>query len=195
MIELPAWAVPNGAEPYLIDAGGILSGFTTDHRLNRLGSKFGLACSFPPHVYGTRGRQLLALLIRAQSEGLRVEFLQPGFKPGSPGATVVNGNGQSGKSLAIRGGTPNYAVRAGQFLTHMRGTSGFLYMVDAEVILDATGAGTLSVSPMLREEPVDGDAIDLATPTIEGFVTGDERRWALSLEHHVALDFELRERK
>lgn len=195
MIELPNWAVPNGAEPYYIDAGGVLQGYTADQRINRPGSKFGLPGSFPPMRASDKGRILLNLMIRAKSEGLRIEIPLLGFKPGSPGNPVVSGNGQAGRSLTVRGFTPHYAVRQGQWFTHMRGDEGLLYNVDEAGVADAAGNLTISFSPMLRVEPVDGDVLNFASPTIEGLIHGDEYAWRMSLAHHLELEFHIRERR
>jgi hypothetical protein len=196
MIELPDWAVPNGAEPFLIDYGGFLTpGLGGEvQRIDRMGNRFGIAVSLPPVLGKDRGRILVSRLIRAKTEGVRIEYPLLDFAPGQPGAVLVNGAGQSGRSLIVDGAEPYYAFREGQPFSLVEAGRHYLHFVDAEVIATALGAATLSISPMLRIEPANNAVCHFAKPMIEGFIYGDEWRWALSIERHIALQFEVRER-
>ncbi|HYI42687.1 MAG TPA: hypothetical protein VD768_03595 [Sphingomicrobium sp.] len=197
MIELPTWAVPNAGEPFLIDFGGVLTpGLgAEEQRINRLGNRFGILLGMPPAPAHDRGRILVSRMIRAKTEGLRVELPLLGFRPGSPGSPVVDGNGQSGTSLAVRGFSPNYPVREGQWFTHKRGDHGLLYNVAAAATADAAGEAVLTIAPMLRVEPEDGDVLLFGRPTIEGLVHGDEWRWQMALDRNLRIEVELREQR
>lgn len=195
MIELPTDAVPNGAEPALVDYGGFLRPGLGGRvqRIDRMGNRFKVAFSFPPFASVGLGRIVVSRLLRGKTEGIRIEMPLLGFKPGAPGSPVVDGAGQSGRSLLVRGFTPNYAIREGAWFTHVHANGRCLYNVDASVAADATGDAELSISPMLRVEPADGDVLEFGKPTIEGFVEGEEWRWRMSLEHHVHMEFEVEE--
>lgn len=197
MIELPTWAVPNGASPFLIDFGGLLTpGLGGEvQRIDRMGNRTGITVSYPPVLGKDRGRILVSRLIRAKTEGVRIEYPLLDFAPGQPGAVVVDGAGQTGRTLTVRGATPNYAFKEGQpFSVENAAGRHYLHFLDEQVFADATGDAELSISPMLREEFADGDTCHFAKPMIEGFIEGEEWRWRMSIERHIGVDFEIRER-
>lgn len=161
-------------------------------RVERLGNRFRLSVSLPPMKADRLGRQWVSALVRGKQEGARVELPLGGFKPGAPGSPTVDGAGQSGRSLAIAGAAPNYAVRDGQWLNHVASDGQhYVYMNVGETILDATGAGELTIEPMLRVEPEDGDEVKLAGVLIEGFIAGDEQMWSLALGNFIGIGFDL----
>jgi hypothetical protein len=196
MIDLPDWAVPNGCDVGLVDFGGFLTPGLGGavQRIDRMGNRFRVSVSFPPFLSKDRGRIMVSRLIRGKTEGIRIEFPLLGFKPGSPGSVLVNGAGQSGRSLILDGATPNYAFREGQPFSLVHSGQHYLHFVDAEVIANGTGQATLSISPMLRIEPADNAVCHFGKPMIEGYILGDEWRWQMSLEHHIAIQFDIEER-
>jgi len=195
VIELPGLPAPVEASASLIDFGGFvtppLGGRT--QRVDRLGSRFKLAVTMPPMPSAETGRIFVRRLIAGKSEGVRMEFPLLSFSPGAPGAPVVNGNGQAGRTLAVRGLAPGYLAREGQFFSHVHAGGRCLYTIDADVAASGAGAATLAISPMLRVQPADGDALEFATPRIEGFVRGEEWSWAMSLDHLLRLEFAIEE--
>lgn len=197
MIELPDWAVPNGAEPFLVDFGGFLTPALGGEvqRIDRMGNRFGVSLSFPPVRGKDRGRILVSRLIRAKTEGIRIEYPLLDFAPGQPGAVAVDGAGQTGRTLVVKDAEPFYAFREGQpFSIENAGGRHYLHFVDGEVIADTNGDAELSISPMLREEFADGDLCHFAKPMIEGFIHGEEWRWQMMLERLIPVQFEVRER-
>ena len=195
MIELPALAVPNGASPAILDFGGFLRPGLGGRvqRIDRMGNRFKVGFTFPPLPSVDVGRIVVARLIRGKTEGIRMEMPLLSFKPGIPGAPKVNGAGQSGRALICDGFTPYYAAKEGQWFSHHHATGSCLYNVDAQTVMNGSGAGTINLSPMLRVEPADNDVLNFATPIIEGFVAGEEWRWEMSLEHNLAIQFEIEE--
>ncbi len=116
-----------------------------------------------------------------------------GFNPGSPGAFTVNGAGQSGTSLAIKGGTPRYAFKEGQPFSMIVNGQSYFDFIAAPTIADASGNATITLTQMLRVSPTNGAALNFAKPIFEGFVMGDALSWELSLERHVGLSFDIAE--
>lgn len=124
-----------------------------------------------------------------------MELPMQGFDPGIPGSPTVNGAGQSGRTLAITGATPNYVVRDGQWLNHVAASGQhYVYLNIGETILNASGAGNLTIEPMLRVIPAHGDQVKLAGVMIEGFILGDEQMWSLSVGGLIGFGFDLVER-
>ncbi len=196
MIDLPAHPSPASAEPALVDFGALLTpalGGPTQ-KIDRMGSRFRLAVAMPPMKGGKVGRQWIARLLQAKAEGGRMEWPLQGFDPGLPGDAVeVDGAGQAGRSLAVRGVPEGYAFREGQPVSIVTGGRHHVHFVTAEALVGATGEVTLAIEPMLRVPPADGDAVHVAKPMIEGFIDGEELPWSLSVAEFVGLSFTITE--
>jgi hypothetical protein len=193
-LELPDGVRPREMHWALVDYGGWqrggLGGPAT--RIDRLGSHYRIRFVLPP-LPEPLGRRTVSRLIRAQRLGMRVALPLIGFDPGLPGAPVVDGNGQSGTSLAVAGFHASYGVREGQWVTHVRGDDRLLYNSAANVEANGAGEATVTLEPMLRMEPVDGDELLFARPEIQGLVTGEERAWRASINRTVEIEFEVEE--
>jgi hypothetical protein len=149
MIDLPALPPFTQATPLYIDKGGVLAGGlgAPDQRINRLGDRWGIAVTLPIVTHATVGRQIVSRLVQAQRLGGRMPWPLQGFDPGSPGNIKVSGSGQAGNTLLIKGATPNYVAREGQFLSVLTGGGHVLYMVTAQTILTGIGTEPLPVWP------------------------------------------------
>ena len=195
MIELPAWAVPNDAPAIaLVDAGGTMRSplNTAALRVNRPGSHYRATLTFAP-MEPREGRIVVSRLIRAQREGLRIEFPLPEPQP-LGGAVVIDGAGQSGLALAVRGMTPRTVVREGWWLSiEPEAGPRCLHNVAGEVIAGADGRAILLLGEMLRAPFADGTRVNLVRPTIEGLVDGDAREWALSVDQLTTIGFTIEE--
>lgn len=202
MIELPPGAFPNGANPSLLDFGGIIRPATGAKilRLNRGGSRYRVAMTLPVKS-GDDARRIVARLLAAKSEGLKVEYPLQGVDQGNPiradGSTfAVNGAGQSGNTILLRGGVPAYAAKEGFWLTIHNGNrnaQGYLHNVKVGGIADASGALPLAITPNLRNPFPDGAHVEFAKPTIEGLVDNDIS-WQLAIGELVdSLTFTIEE--
>lgn len=195
MIILPTSPGARRVTPFVLDFGGILvpdSGAATQ-RINRLGNRYGATFEMPPLKNADEGRIWINRLVRGQREGARMEYPLLDFKPGTPGNFVVDGNGQTGSTLVIRGGTPHYIFREGQPFSLEIAGQHYLDFVAGQVIADASGEVEITLTQMLRAQPSDGDALHLTQPMIEGWVVGDRLSWELALERTVGLSFEMHE--
>lgn len=195
MIILPTWPGARRAVPSVLDFGGILqpdSGAETQ-RQNRLGNRYAVSFEMPPLENATEGRIWVNRLIRGQREGARMEYPLLDFKPGTPGAFVVNGASQAGTSLALRGGTPGYQFKEGQPFNVVIGGYHYLDFIAADVTANGSGQATITLSQMLRKPPADGDALRIVDPVIEGWVVGDQLSWELALNRTIPLSFQIHE--
>lgn len=194
MIELPASPAPRDVSPRLIDFGIVLRPATgaAITRIERPGSRFSAEFSFPPMMPEV-ARVFVSRLLQAKAEGLRMPFPLLGVSQGLPGSPVVDGAGQSGTTLLVRGFTANYLVREGYWLS-IEDADGqhYLHNAVAAVAADATGDASLTIWPPLRVPFADGDAVHLAKPMIEGLVTS-EASWPLPVSKRVEVSFTLEE--
>jgi hypothetical protein len=200
VITLPASPAPNGAEAELIDFGMIqrpaLGARAT--RIDRPGNRYRVVISFPP-MKSELSRVFVSRLIAAKSEGLRVKFPLLRQHQGSPGtAVVVDGAGQAGKTLAIRGLTPNYAFREGYWLSIVDDAGGgdgaaYLHNCRSTVAANAAGEATIVLAEALRWPFGDGATVLLAQPVIEGFVTGEAWSWQIPVNGLIQLSVPIEE--
>ena len=121
---------------------------------------------------------LIADLLAAKTEGLRINFPLQGVSQGSPGSCQVNGSGQSGTTLAIKNLTPGYSIEKGYWLS-IANTSGqhYLHNVTSGAVASGGGLATISIRPMLRHSFLNGAPISISAPKIEGLIDGNEWSW------------------
>lgn len=194
-ITLPDNPSPNAASPTLIDYGSVQRPATgaAAQRIDRPGSRFRIEIGFPPMPNKETGRVFVSRLLRAKTEGLQIEMPLLGVDQGVPGSPVVDGAGQSGTTLNLRGLTPHYAAREGYWLSISNGTRRFLHNVAAPAAADATGDMTVTITPALRYPFADGATVDMAHPMIDGFVLGEEWGWQMGLDHNLGLSVAIEE--
>lgn len=190
MIDLPLTPGPVSLDFNVVDFGGrqtpALGGPVT--RVNRLGNRFAVTAPLPP-MPAAVGRQWVSALTRALLEGARWRVRQPDLPIGAPGNPVVDGAGQAGATLLIRAGQPGYEFRVGQFVT----VGGRLAMLADRAVVGGNGKATLPLTAPLRAEPVDGEPVNVAAPTIEGLIEGDGMPWNVSTARHYGLSFTITE--
>lgn len=195
MIELPEGVVPNMVRPALMDFGGFqrppLGG--TVQRVNRLGNRFKVAVGLPPIVNKDLGRVVVSRLLRAKTEGIRIEWQLVGIEQGSPGSPLVMGAGQAGTSLICDGFRAGYGFSEGFWFSLEHSGRHYLHNIAASGVANGSGQATLTLTPALRVSPADNSPIHMQKPMIEGFVDGDEWAWEYSLEHHVGIEFTIEE--
>lgn len=142
-------------------------------RIERLGDRYSAEVSTPAMPIEPDGRRWSARLQRALREGGIVLIHQPDLNIGAPGSPVVSADTASGRTIAITGLTPHYAVREGQWLNVIHAGQRYLDQVTEQVIADASGNATVTIQNLIRTPLTIGDTIDLATPSIEGWIDGD----------------------
>ncbi len=195
MLELPNHIAPNGATPALVDRGGVLRGASA-LRVNRLGSHYRIAMTLPPLDDAAGARIVVSRLIRAKREGLRVPYPLLSVDQSACGAGVaVDGAGQTGGVLRVRGLPAGAVVREGYWLS-VQSSSGqhYLHNHGGDVAAGADGRAALLVGDtMLRRSFADGAGVHLVVPMIEGLIDGDEQAWGLSVDHNTAIEFTIEE--
>lgn len=173
-VELPQPRLPQAATPRLLDYGvdqtAPMGG--ASQRLNRLGNRFALEITYPRLKPEPDGRILAARLRRAKTEGALFPVPQPGLVIGAPGAPVVDGAGQAGSSILLRGFASGYSVREGQFFSIIHGGRRFLHTAAAQTVASSSGTMTLAITPMLRIRPGNGAICEFGQPYIEGPISG-----------------------
>lgn len=179
MIELPRLPRPNRMGIETLDFGFTQRG-ASSLRVERPGGRFRLSFSWPEAIMRPPvSSKFTARLKRGKRQGVQIDILPPQSQ-GSPGSPVVDGAGQSGTAIAVRGLTPGYVAREDYWLTIVEadGTA-YLHTVFETVRADAAGEATIQIEPPLRAPFPDGARVELARPFIQGELLGEN----FSYEH------------
>lgn len=80
------------------------------------------------------------------------------------GAPVVDGAGQSGQTVAMRGFSAGASVRAGDYFQLGSGSGARLHAVTIDATADGAGELQMEIWPRLRLSPSDGDAPVTSSP-------------------------------
>lgn len=196
VIELPSWAVPNSAVPYLRDFGTVLIPFLggPEQRINRLGTRFGLRVTLPPMPTRDLALVIQSRLLRAREDRLRMAWMQPDFDTGVPGAPLISAAVTAGTSIPLKGMAAGYTVKEGQMLSIVRGARRYMHMFAADGTVGAGGLLQASIWPMIRASLITNDVVEIARPMIEGLVSpGDEMSWQVSVDRLASFSFTIAE--
>lgn len=195
MLTLPSTPAPNGATPALVDRGGVLRGASA-LRVNRLGSHYRIAVTYPPLNDADLARVFVSRLIRAKREGLRLNYPLLDVDQSACGnGVIVDGAGQTGAALKVRGLPAGVTVCEGFWLS-VQSTSGqhYLHNSGSNAVAGSDGRATINVGDtMLRRAFADGAHVHLTQPLIEGLVDGSEFAWGLSVDRNTAIEFTIEE--
>jgi len=182
MIELPYETKFSAASVSVVDFGGVLRPATGARlqRVDRPGARFAAAMSIPISTTA-EARALVADLVAAKFQGVRIYYPLQYESQGYPGNPVVDGSGQSGKTLRIRNLTANYGAKKGYFLSVVDPSGQhYFHQIGAKFIAGSDGRATFPIETALRYPFPDGCSVRLARPMIEGLI-GDDISWTLAL--------------
>lgn len=164
-----------------------------DQRQGRMGSRYAIDVEMPPLSY--EAAQDWAD-IDDEEATVVMEIDQPDLDVGEPGAPVVDGSGQLGRVLKLRGFTPGYGFRKNQWLSILIGQQRFAYRARAVATADDQGRMTLPLRTLLRLPAGDNATVEVKTPKIEGYPTPTEDCWSVDAEdRQVNLAFTIKERE
>ena len=192
VLTLPLRPAPSNMAIALISAKNVLEPAFGDgeQELVRKGSRYALTFQMPPMSYLT---SMEWDDLMAEGDTVVMKVHQPGFSTGTPGNPLVKGAGQSGMALNLKGLTPSYVIRKGQFLSVIISGRRFLYRAKASVTASAAGEAAVRLRTMLRFPPPDNAVVEIAQPMIEGWVR-DLGEWSVGVDRLVGLQFTVRER-
>ena len=107
------------------------------------------------------------------------------------GVPLVDGAGQTGYALALKGWTPN---AAGVLLPGDWIQIGYrAYRTITAANADGTGKLSLEIWPQLRESPNDGDAVNLNNTKGLWRLAENSRKWSIAASRTYGMQFNIRE--
>jgi hypothetical protein len=136
----------------------------------------------------------IAVMIRHKTEGGSVRLTLP-LKPadGLPAGAQIDGAGQAGALLAIKG------LGVGQILKPNRNFSiivsgrSYLHSTTSQTTADGTGKAIATIGPMLRVSPGNGLALNFTAPIIEGELDLGPVEWTVERLRFVGVSFTITE--
>lgn len=160
-------------------------------RVNRLGSRHRIEVSIPA-LGAACARTWLAARAKAEAENDTLLLSWPQPQAIDFGATpVIDGAGQLGTNLAVRGLPAGAAWPGGLFLSFDFNGRKYLHQTTSDVVASPAGKAVLTISPMLRVSPVDGQGLYLDPPLMEGLIDGTTLDWTLQLKRWTGISFAL----
>jgi hypothetical protein len=141
--------------------------------IHRLGDRFAYDVTTAQFRQDAESRLFIAALIEATTADARMAIRQFNLQH-TPGlaAAAVDGAGQAGSALKLRGLLPAATTRRGQFFSVVHDGRHYLHMATAEVSADPAGKASIPIWPMLRFLTLDGEPCLFDRPVIEGQLVG-----------------------
>ena len=173
--------------PTFVDNGGTIRGATNAAglRVDRLGSHYRAAITIGIGTANGRAA-LISDLVRAKQEGLRLPYPLMGVDQGAPGTPVMDGANQAGRVINLRGLTPGYVAAKGYWLSIVDAAGQhYLHNVHVGGTVAGDGKVTITLAEHLRVPFANGATVKLATPMIEGEISGNEQSWQLQRGNRV----------
>lgn len=160
---------PSNVELNLVSNDAMLESALTGsiQTISRPGTRLEMALTWRG-IYGDERQDLLAFFAKLNGKEHRVRL--PIFNRQTRGAyggsPVVDGAGQSGNALNIRGGSNNITdwAKAGDIFRW----GGSLHIMTTDADTDGTGDATLNFVPEIRNSPADGATIFIGTDNPTG---------------------------
>lgn len=195
-VVLPSTPAPMVTDWQYIDYGGDLMPPLggTDQRINRNGNRWMVTVQMPV-MEALEAGIWIGALTRGKRYGVRLPLLQPDVNIGIVGSPLVNGSGQAGDTLNIKGLASGYDLVAGQWFNHVSGGFNYLYKIALAGKAIGLGTVTATIEPPLRAEAMDNEVLEFDDPVIEGSLIGDGQSWTLDTAAHTGLSFTIRERR
>lgn len=131
----------------------------------------------------------------SEDDTVVMEILQPGLVIGAPGSPLINGANQSGRTLNLKGLTPGYAFRKGQWLSMIQNGQRFAYKSSAAATADGSGNMALPLRTMLRVPTLNNAVVEIAQPMVEGWPTIDTDSLTVGVDGLVTPRFTVEERE
>lgn len=158
--------------------------------IDRTGQRFGMKVTVPV-LDADCASTLLAMLSRGRKTPVRLK-LAPGLVSNADaerpyGSVVVDGAGQLGTALDLKGLTPQVVLRDGQWANLMISGQAYLYQVAADATAGEDGKVEASLWPPIRRAAADEDGVEFADPVIEGYAVIESRGAAGRIGDHAVV--------
>lgn len=156
----------------------------------RLGTRFKVSTTV--RLRGDQGMALVALKNGKMTERVRLLINQV-IDIGSPGSSVqVNGANQ-GSILNLKGLPAGYDLKGGQFISIVKAGKRYLHQIVEPATATAGGLATAAIAPMLRVPLTGNEVIEVAEPSVEGYLEGPTNDFATDYMKTVTVTVSVKE--
>lgn len=139
-------------------------------RIDRPGSRWRFQFRTPAMYLEPDWRLMSARFDDAERLGGLFAIPQPRFNVGAPGTPLVASATASGRLLSLSGVTPNYAIRAGQWVSVVLNGQRYADRIAEEAIASSGGLATIRLRNLIRAPLTGFEMVELAVPKVEGIV-------------------------
>ncbi|MGQ2989523.1 MAG: hypothetical protein ACT7A5_32115 [Ferrovibrionaceae bacterium] len=137
--------------------------------MGRTGDRWAVTVTTPTMDASACGGDLETDIRRGRLTPVVMKVIEADDTP-TYGATVqVNGAGQAGTTIGLKGLEPGVLIRKNKKLNLVIAGQHYLYEVTAPVTVPVGGLVALPIWPMIRRSPANNAAVILKDPVIEGF--------------------------
>ncbi len=172
---------------------GVLGG--EDLPIPRLGDRFAVDVVTAQLRQDAQSRELIALLMEATTADARIELRLPNRPKPIGSGIVVDGAGQAGSTLNVRGAYRQTEFVHGRFFSIVHAGIHHVHMVRGRVVAGADGRAAVPIWPMLRFITTDADKCAFDQPMIEGQLVGFDKGAGFERNRTKPLTFSIQERK
>jgi len=159
----------------------------------RVGDRFAVDIATTQLRQDAESRLLIAALFQATTDDARIRLRQPNRRSnGFP--AVIDGAGQSGRTINVRGLPAYAAFNQGEFFSIVHSGQRYVYMTAAAVIAGADGKAAVPIWPMLRALTIDASVCEFIAPYIEGQLVGFDKGAGFERNRTKPLTFSIVER-
>jgi len=170
VIMLPTSPAVRAARPIVLSFGTVLKPYLggPTQRINRIGTRWALRVTMPP-MYADAARPWVNALAQGSESAVCIAIPQD-IDVGNPGNPRVSAAVTAGMALALKGMTPGYPVRQGQFLSIIHAGQRYVHIFSADGSVEADGTIDAAIWPMIRVSLSVNDVVEVAEPKIQGFL-------------------------
>lgn len=191
-------ALPKTIEPVwrVIDNNGNLAPITgagAAQRILRPG-RFSLSAQVPALKADCADSWLAASLAHVTEGGAIRMPIPLTHTAGLPVGALVDGAGQAGALLAVRGLAAGQVVKPFTPFSFISGGVSYLHRTTAQATADGAGKTALSIGPFMRVSPADGLALNFPAPLIEGDLDAGGLEWTASRLTTIGFSFTITEK-
>jgi hypothetical protein len=172
---------------------GVLGG--EDLQTPRLGDRLVVDVATTQLRQDAQSRELIALLMEATTADARIELRMPNQLRTIGSGIVIDGAGQTGSVLNLRGAYRQTEFVHGRFFSILHAGVHRVHMVRQRAVADANGRVALPIWPMLRFISTDADVCHFDAPMIEGQLIGFDKGAGFERNRTKPLSFTIQERK
>jgi hypothetical protein len=195
-VQFPA--LPRTVEPVwrVIDNNGNLTPITgggSAQRILRPG-RFAMSAQVPA-LKADCADTWLAASLQHVTEGGTVRMPIPLTRTeGLPAGATVDGAGQAGALLGIKGLAAGQVIRPFTPFSFISGGVSYLHRTTTQAIANGAGKVVLTLGPFLRVSPADNLALNFSAPLIEGDLDAGGLEWTESRLMTIGFSFTITEK-